>query len=497
MAALVECVPNFSEGRDTAVVGRIVEAMVAVQGVRLLDRSVDPGHNRAVVTILGSPNAVAESAFRGVAEAAKLIDMRSHRGEHPRMGAADVVPFVPMHGITMEECVELARRVGERIGRELSIPVFLYEEAATRPERRNLAEVRAPQFEKLPSLIGTVPSHDPDFGPKAMHPTAGAVAVGARPPLVAYNVYLNTDDVNIAKAIARAVRHQTGGLRYVKALGIGANEKGRVHVSMNLTNTAATPIHRVLEMIRSEAARYGVAVVESEVVGLLSADALLDAAEHYLQLNSFSRSQLLEYRLLEEQEESVSGFVDRVASSDAAPGGGSVAALIGALASALVVMVSRLTLGRKRFAQVEDQVKDLESRAETLRSRLQQLVEDDSAAYTAYMDAYRQAKGGGEEAKAALKDASLRITQIPLESARAAIEAMELALKAADVGNPAARTDALVAALAAHAATLGSVLNVRVNISSLQSEQNPGAYEAEASRLEQQAATLLAMLPRE
>lgn len=303
MAGLVECVPNFSEGRDAAVVDGIAAAMAGVPGVRLLDRSMDAGHNRSVVTIVGSPDAVVEAAFRGVAEAARHIDLRSHQGEHPRMGAADVVPFVPIRGIGMSDCVALARRVGERIGRELSIPVYLYEEAATRPERRNLAEVRAPQFEGLLSLVGTDPARTPDFGPNALHPSAGAVAVGSRHPLVAYNVFLNTSDRSIATAIARAVRHQTGGMRYVKALGMAVDERGWVQVSMNLTNTSGSPIHRVLEMIRSEAARHGVAVVESQVVGLLSADALLDAAEHYLQLNSFSRSQVLEYRLLEDRED--------------------------------------------------------------------------------------------------------------------------------------------------------------------------------------------------
>ncbi|MHB0868320.1 MAG: glutamate formimidoyltransferase [Chloroflexota bacterium] len=498
MPALVECVPNFSEGRDPAVVDRIVAAMAAVPGVRLLDRSMDAGHNRSVVTIIGSPEAVAEAAFRGVAEAARLIDLRVHEGEHPRMGAADVVPFIPIRGTTMEQCVGLARRVGERIGRELSIPVFLYEEAAARPERRNLADVRGPQFEGLLSLVGTDPARAPDFGPNALHPTAGAVAVGARHLLVAYNVYLNTADQSVARAIAKAVRHQSGGLRYVKALGIAPNEAGRVHVSMNLVNTAGTPIHRVVEMIRSEAARYGVTTVESEIVGLVSADALLDAAEHYLQLNAFSRSQVLEYRLLEDADppalsgESVARFAGRVASGDPVPGGGSVSALVGALSAALVAMVSRLTLGRKRFAQAEGRMRELEARGEALRTRLMQLVEEDSAAYASYMAAARKAKEGGDEAARSLREASLRAAQVPLETARASLEAMELALDGCRLGNPAARTDGCVAALAGHAATLGGCLNVRVNLSSLAPEQQPELLEAEVSALERRAATLLA-----
>jgi glutamate formiminotransferase / formiminotetrahydrofolate cyclodeaminase len=499
VAGLVECVPNFSEGRDASLVDRIVAAMAAVPGIRLLDRSMDAGHNRSVVTILGSPEAVGEAAFRGVAEAAKLIDLRTHRGEHPRMGAADVVPFIPVRGVEMSDCIELARKVGERIGRELSVPVFLYEEAATRPERRNLADVRAPQFEGLLKLVGTDPSRTPDFGPNALHPTAGAVAIGARHLLVAYNVYLNTSDQGIARAIARAVRHQTGGLRYVKALGIAPNEAGHVHVSMNLTNTGGTPIQRVVEMIRSEAARYGVTTLESEVVGLVSGDALLDAAEHYLQLNSFSRSQVLEYRLLEDSgepssmaEDSLAGFTDRVASSAAVPGGGSVSALMGALSAALVTMVSRFTIGRKRFADVEPRMKELESRGDALRTRLLQLVEEDSAAYLAYMDAARAAKAGGAEGEHALRDASLRAAQVPMESARASLEAMEMALEAARLGNPVTQTDACVAALAAHAAALGAALNVRANLPSLTPEQGTEAMEVDVKALEEHAASLLA-----
>jgi len=498
MPPLVECVPNFSEGRDRSVVDRIVAAMVQVPGVRLLDSSMDAGHNRSVVTIIGKPEAVAEAAFRGVAVAAKLIDLRTHRGEHPRMGAADVVPFIPVRDVDMAACVGLARRVGERIGRELAIPVFLYEEAATRPERRNLAEVRAPQFEGLLSLVGADPAWKPDFGPEAIHPTAGAVAVGARPPLVAYNAYLNSSDQAVARAIARAVRHQTGGLRYVKALGMAPDEKGRVQVSMNLTNTAGTPIHRVLEMIRSEAARYGVTVVESEIVGVVSADALLDAAEFYLQLNSFSRSQVLELRLLEEEggpggllETSVADFAERVASPAAVPGGGSVSALLGALASSLVAMVSRLTLGRKRFEAVEEKMKALEARAEALRQRLLELVEADAAAYAAYLEVARRVKSGGPVAKGALQEAVLAAARVPLQSARASLEAMELALDAARLGNPVARIDAQVAALSAHAAVLGAALNVRANLPLLRPDQKPEEMEAEVASLEKKAAQLL------
>jgi glutamate formiminotransferase len=296
MKRIVECVPNFSEGRRKDIIGQIVGALASVEGVRVLDVQSDADHNRSVVTMVGEPEAVEEAVFRGIERAARLIDMDQHQGGHPRMGATDVVPFVPVAGVTMADCVEMARRLGERVGRELVIPVYLYEEAASRPERRNLADVRRGEYEGLKAEIETDPHHAPDFGPARMG-KAGATAIGARPPLIAFNVYLNTDDVAIAKAIARAVRHSSGGLRYVKALGLLV--EGRAQVSMNLTDHRQTPIHRVVEMIRREAARYGVTIASSEVVGLIPDEALVDAARFYLQLDGFSPDQILENRLAE------------------------------------------------------------------------------------------------------------------------------------------------------------------------------------------------------
>jgi len=265
-----------------------------VPGIHVLDVQSDADHNRTVVTFAGEPEAVEEAAFRGIEKAAELIDMDLHRGEHPRMGAADVVPFVPIKGVTMEDCVAIVRRVGERVGRELDIPIYLYEEAATRPERRNLADVRRGEYEGIKTEIETRPEREPDFGPRRLG-KAGATAIGARPPLIAYNVYLGTDDVEIAKAIARAVRHSSGGLRYVKALGLLV--KGRAQVSMNLTDYRQTPVHRVVEMIRREAERYGVSVVESELIGLIPNEALAEAAAFYLQMGGSSSHQILENRL--------------------------------------------------------------------------------------------------------------------------------------------------------------------------------------------------------
>ena len=294
MRKIVECVPNFSEGRRREVVAQIAEAIAAVPGAHVLDVQSDADHNRTVVTFAGEPEAVEEAAFRGIEKAAELIDMNLHRGEHPRLGAADVVPFVPIKNVTMEDCVAIARRLGERVGRELGIPVYLYEKAATRPERRNLANVRRGEYAGIKAEIATRPERVPDFGPRRVG-KAGATAIGARPPLIAFNVYLGTDDVEVAQAIARAVRHSSGGLRYVKALGLLV--KGQAQVSMNLTDYRQTPVHRVVEMIRREAERYGVSVVESELIGLIPNEALVAAAEFYLQMDDFSPHQILENRL--------------------------------------------------------------------------------------------------------------------------------------------------------------------------------------------------------
>lgn len=295
MQKLVECVPNFSEGRRQPVIDAIVAAVAAVPGATVLDVQSDADHNRTVLTFAGEPEAVLEGAFQAARQAAELIDLNQHQGAHPRMGATDVIPFVPMRGVTMEECVQQARRLGQRLGEELGIPVYLYEEAATRPERQNLAAVRKGEFEGIRELIGSDPAHAPDFGPHAMGP-AGATAVGARPFLIAFNVYLNTGDVEIARQIAKTIRHSSGGLRFVKALGMLV--EGQAQVSMNLTDFRRTPIHVVVEMVRREAARYGVMVARSELVGMLPQEALLDAAVWYLQLDGFTPDLVLENRLL-------------------------------------------------------------------------------------------------------------------------------------------------------------------------------------------------------
>ena len=477
MQKLVECIPNFSEGRREDVIQAIMDAITSVEGVVLLDHHSDPDHNRTVVTFVGAPSAVEEAAFQGIAKAAELLDLNHHTGEHPRIGAADVVPFVPIRGVSMAECVEMARRLGKRVGDELGIPVYLYEKAATRPERENLENIRRGQYEALKEEIGKNPDRDPDFGPKRLGP-AGATVIGARDPLIAYNVYLTTDDVAIANKIARAVRHSSGGLRYVKALGMLV--EGRAQVSMNLTNYRKTPIARVVELIRREAARYGVAVHHSELVGLAPEEALTDAARWYLQLDQFDPDeQILERRLyaaLAEQPlpQEQTTFLDDLASGAPTPGGGSASAYTAAEAAALVAMVGRLTVGKKKYKAVEPQVWPIIERAEELRAALTQAVAEDAAAFEEYMKARRMPRNTEEE-KAKRAEAILAATRIaaevPLHTAERAVEVMELAHEIASIGNTNAITDAGTAAALARAAVIGASLNVRINASGLPEDE--------------------------
>ena len=297
---LIECVPNVSEGRNAAIVERIVGALKATSGVTLLDWSADPDHNRAVLTYVGEPEAVLEATQGLCREAFASIDMRNHEGAHPRIGAVDVIPFVPLRGVTDEEAVALSRRLGEWIG-EQGVPVYYYQEAATRPERQSLPDVRRGEYEGLAAKLAT-PEGAPDAGPAEFNARSGASIVGVRFPLIAFNVNLATPDVQIADRIARAIRHSSGGLRYCKAMGVALSERRIAQVSINMVNFKKTPLHRVVEMVRSEAARYGVNVVGSEIVGLVPNDALLAAADFYLRLEDFNVSQVLENRLAEPGE---------------------------------------------------------------------------------------------------------------------------------------------------------------------------------------------------
>ncbi len=403
MAQLIECIPNFSEARRPQIVDEIAAAISAVPGARLLHRSSDLDHNRTVLTFVGAPEAVEQAAFFAIERAAKLIDLAQHTGAHPRIGAADVVPFVPLSGVTMEDCVALARRLGQRVGDTLQIPVYLYEFAATSPERRNLEDLRRGEFEGLRKAIQSDAARKPDFGPSRMG-AAGATVIGARNPLIAFNVYLSTPEVEIAKKVARAIRHSSGGMHFVKALGLLV--EGRAQVSINLTNYRESPVGRIVELIRREAARYGVGIHHSELIGLVPQDALIDAAVWYTQLDGFSPEQVLETRLYEllagESVHSIhSDFIEQVAAPTAAPGGGSVAADAAALGAGLAEMVAGLTLGKPKYKEVELEMQQVISEARDLRTQLTRAVVDDSAAYEAVIAAHRLPKANDAERAAA------------------------------------------------------------------------------------------------
>lgn len=299
MTDLLEAVPNFSEGRRPEVIAALTAAARSVPGVRLLDIHSDVDHNRTVLTLAGSSQPLQEALYRTAAQAAEQIDLRQHRGAHPRVGATDVVPFIPLADTPMATAIEAARSLGARVAETLHIPVYFYEEAATRPERRNLANLRRGEFEGLRQLIASSAERAPDLGPRQLHPSAGAVIIGARLPLIAYNMYLNTTDLAVARAIARAVRHSSGGLRYVKALGLAIPARNQVQVSMNLTDYRQTAIHTVFNLVQSEAAAYGLTVTASELVGLIPLGAVVDAARYYLRLRDFDESQILEMKLMQ------------------------------------------------------------------------------------------------------------------------------------------------------------------------------------------------------
>ena len=492
MTKIVECIPNFSEARRPEVVDQIVAAVESVSEVSLLDRSSDNDHNRTVLTFAGPPQAVAEAAFRAIQTAGELINLDEHSGEHPRIGATDVVPFVPISDVTMEECVALARELGRRVGSELHIPVYFYEYAATRPERTNLENIRKGQYEELKAQVGVDPDREPDEGPNCI-PTAGATVIGARDPLVAFNVYLTTNDVSIAQKISKAVRHSSGGLRYVKAMGILVD--GRAQVSMNLTNFHKTPVALVVEMIRREAQRYGVAIHHSELVGLIPQEAVVDAAVWYMQLDQFEKEQVLETRLTAAQEKA--DFLDALAAGTPTPGGGSAAAYAAAMGAGLVAMVARLTIGKKKYAEVEDAMQGILAEAEVLRARLTQAVEDDAAAFETIMQAFKLPKETDAEKAARsqkIQEATLTASQIPLQTAKDAVRVIELALEAARLGNTNAITDGASGAAMAQAALTSAGYNVRINLASLEDTAKAGALLTELKRVEAKAVEMDAAL---
>src|SRR5512146_188309 len=485
--ALVECVPNFSEGRDRAKVDAILEAM-RLPGVYLLDREMDADHNRCVITLVGDRDNLAEAAIRGVGKAAELLDLNQHQGAHPRMGAADVVPFIPLEGITIEDCVAMARHVGEEIWKRYQIPVYLYEAAAATPERQNLENIRRGQFEGIRAEIATNPARKPDIGEPRIHPTAGATVVGARKFLIAYNVYLNTADVDIAKKVAKAVRFSNGGLRYVKGMGIPV--RGLAQVSMNLTDFEQTPTARVFEYVKREAARYGVAPLSSEIVGLIPKKALEEAAEWFLQIENFDSSLILENRLAAVMSGKVAvgglragvePFVEQLAAPTATPGGGSAAAAAGAMAAALAQMVAGMSRGKKNYVQYEHELSDAIARLTQLREELKAAVDADAESYRAVVAAYKTAKDTGVDG--AVSSALRQATTVPLGVAERAREVEQIAAKLGPITNPNMASDLTVARALARAAVEGALANVEINLGSLADETFAAEVRTKAAAL--------------
>jgi glutamate formiminotransferase / formiminotetrahydrofolate cyclodeaminase len=475
MSTLVECVPNFSEGRDKAKVDAIVDAM-KMNGVYLLDREMDADHNRCVITLVGEREAIQEAAIRGVGKASELIDLTKHQGAHPRMGAADVIPFIPIEGVSIEDCVAMARHVGEQIWKRYQIPVYLYEAAATSPERQNLENIRRGQFEGIRDEIARNPARKPDYGEPRVHPTAGATVVGARKFLIAYNVFLNSPDLDIAKKVAKAVRFSSGGLRYVK--GAGFLVRGLAQVSMNLTDFEQTPIHRVFEYVKREAARYGASPVSTEIVGLIPKKALEQAAEWFLQVENFDSSLILENRLSAVMggriavgglRAGVEPFIEQLAAPTAAPGGGSAAAATAAMAAGLAHMVAAMSRGKKAYLQYEQQLSAAITKLSLLREELKVAIDADAEAYRAVMRAYKQARESAD-ADGSIAAALKQATSVPLGVAQQAREVAELAKSLGPVTNPNMKSDLTTSAALARAAIEGALANVEINLESLKDE---------------------------
>lgn len=490
-----ECVPNFSEGRNVEVVQAIAAAARDVPGVTVLDVESNADHHRSVISLVGPGEPLLEAVFRMMRVAVQRIDLTRHTGEHPRMGAVDVVPFVPLGDATSAEAVRLAERLGERVWTDLHVPVYLYAEAARRPERRDLSVVRKGEFEGIRATIATDPTRAPDFGEAAVHPTAGIVAIGARPVLIAYNVYLTTPDVAIAKKVAHAVRSRDGGLAEVKALGFEIKERGRAQVSMNLTDYRRTPIHRALEAVRREATRFGAGVEESEIVGLVPEDALFDAAEFYLQLNRFDRASVLERKVRSAADAparastaplvqtALSEFVERLAARTPTPGGGSAAAAAGAMGAALGEMALAFSSpadapDRELAAVIRDLAAD--------RRELLERVDRDTESYEAVRNARRERRAhpGDATAEAAWVEALRHAAEVPLGTARTVERARRALLSVREKVKPAIVSDLDTGVALLLAARTGALANVSVNLEDLaRARVNVGPIAEEVRRL--------------
>ena len=482
MKRLIECVPNFSEGRDPAKVDAIVRAMSSVPGVYVLDREMDADHNRCVITLAGEPDAVGEAAILGAGQAMALIDMTEHTGAHPRVGATDVVPFIPIEGMTLEDCVALARRVGNEIWKRYRIPIFFYEAAATRPERVNLENVRRGQFEGLREELKKNHDRQPDIGEPKLHPTAGVTVVGARKFLIAYNVNLNTSDVGVANKIAKAIRFSSGGLRYVKSMGVELKARNLAQVSINLTDFEQTPMHRVYEMVKREAARYGAVPVGSEIVGLIPKKAIEMAADFFLQLENFSPAQVFENKLqavltgapLESRGGNLASaarpFLEAVAAPTATPGGGSVSAYAGALAAGLGQMVAGLSRKKKSQAAHVDQLSELLEELRTMAEELSAAIDRDAESYESVMAAFKMPQGAAEETarrESAIQTATKEAAEVPLQVAQKATLLNKKLLQLESIAAASMKSDLQVARLMAVAAAKGALANVEINLDSL------------------------------
>ncbi len=473
MERLVECVPNFSEGRSPATIDALAAAIRSVPGVVLLDRQSDADHNRSVLTFIGPPEAAAEAAFRAAEQALQRIDLTVHRGEHPRVGATDVIPFVPIRGVTMEDCVHLARITGRRLAEELHIPAFLYEHAAKAPFRTRIEDIRRGGLEELGERMRTSPDWAPDFGEAKLHRTAGATIVGARRFLIAYNVNLATIDLNLARAIALKVRASNGGLPSVKAVGIDLKSRGCVQVSMNLTDFEETPVHAAFEAVKTEAAQHGVSVCSSEVIGLIPEAAVAQVAAHYLMLENFSMSQVLEARMAQALTQDVSAtvgpFLEAVSAPQAAPAGGSVAALTGAAAMSLGVMISGRLLEKETKP---DKTADLRAKREVLvqlRDRLQAAIREDAEAYGAVLESARRPVIDPEREAARAGALSVAIA-VPLAVMEWAVAGMHVLRALIPLATPPMAADLKAGIFAARAAGEGALACIKANMDALKDD---------------------------
>ena len=487
--------PNFSEGRRQDVIKSIADTIRSTPGVTLLDVESNPDHNRSVISFVGESGPVKVAALAASEKAIELIDLTKHKGEHPRMGAVDVVPFVPLSGATMDDCITLAKEFGKEFAERFHVPVFFYEEAASMPERRNLADVRAGEFEGLRDKIGRDPAKKPDSGPDKIHPTAGATAVGAREILIAYNVNLGTNDLAIAKKIAHQLRAKDGGLAYVKALGFELKERGTVQVSMNMTDYNKSQLFKAKELVELFAQRYGVPVLGSEIVGLVPMDALVDSAEFYLKLENFSREQILEKRLFAPSpsslnDMSLSNFSEEVASKKATPGGGSVSAYMGALGAGLVCMVARITLAKKEVAQESGRLQELVRKGEDLRQSLLGLVVEDAHSFDAVMQAFKLPRDKPDARREAIQEATVKAAEVPLRTLDSSVQVLHLAEEIAKCGVANALSDVTTSVAAARAAMEGATSNVLINLDTLDDQHYVNKTRLRISELRKEGVQL-------